>query len=142
MITSRPLPKTQTNAKIILELLRFQWLRHRVLIGFLLGMQIPGRLLESRFLDSLTMSSTLLVETVFGVGLSLLFFVLLPLLLERLANGDSPNSMDGNKGNGSAYPPYMLTLPVPDQWLIWVPMVFGVASIGAILGFSALLHRR
>ena len=141
MISSRPLPKPQSNSKVIQELFRFLWIRNRAMIGILLAIQIPGRYIEYELTNGIYMSNpNQIALNVLEGSIGLLFCILLPILIARLANGDSPNSMEGDKGNGSAYPPYMLTLPVPDNLLVWVPMVFGVAAVSAILGLTALLH--
>lgn len=140
MITTHSRPKFHSKAKLLLELLRVQWLCYRGLIGLLIAIQILMGLLEFNIKGNYISTPSQTVENWLLGILFLLFCIAVLVFIARLANGDSPNSLDGNKGNGSAYPTYMLTLPVSDKWLVVVPMLFGSFTVAAVLGFNMLLH--
>lgn len=68
-----------------------------------------------------------------GLGFVWLTFI------ARLANGDSEASVTNSNTKGSAYPNYMLTLPVSDRWMVYAPMVFAAVCMSGLTGLYTVL---
>jgi len=115
------------------------WLRHRIVLGIILGTLLAMKLVLLANSPERTINAQEVYGPVQAVAMGVLYVLLVTsglVFIGRLANGDSPNSLDGDKGGGSAYPAFMLTLPASNGWMVFAPMLFGsicFLAIGCLL---------
>ena len=123
--------RAKSTVRLTVALFWPLWLKHRAeLLGIAL-LIIATRV--SSFVPQPFVSIAMGVSSL-GLGITCLLF------MARLANGDSPSSLGDDKGFGSAYPIFMLTLPVSDRAMVYVPMLFGAICSALLFALAGVVY--